>query len=101
MQCDDLDPNPDLPAKVDVLFLDTSHTYAHTLVELARFVPMVAPGGVVLVHDTALETPGDAPGEPPYPVAKALDEYCAKTGLTWKEHGGIYGLGEITDPNPG
>jgi predicted O-methyltransferase YrrM len=76
----------------DVLFLDTSHAYDDTLRELARWVPHVVPGGLVLCHDTQLTGP---PFEP-LAVARALDGYCASTGLEWRELGGHYGLGEIT-----
>jgi len=78
-----------------VLFIDTSHAYDHTLAELRRFVPLVAAGGTVLLHDTIL---GDPPGGP-WQVREALDAFCAETGRTWAEHGGQYGLGEIARPN--
>ena len=79
------------PLACHVLFIDTSHEYDHTLAELRKFVPWVLPGGVVLCHDT-LNWPGDT-------VAKALDTYCAETGLVWAEIGhGRYGLGEIKIP---
>lgn len=73
----------------DVLFIDTSHTYEHTLAELCRFVPVVKPGGTVFMHDTIWGDRG---------VAGALHVFCAETGLTWTEHGGQYGLGEIRIP---
>ena len=41
-----------LPAEVDVLFIDTSHEYEHTLAECRAYVPRVAPGGIALFHDT-------------------------------------------------
>jgi len=79
------------PGPCDVLFIDTSHEYEHTLAELRKFVPSVLPGGVVLCHDT-LNWPGDT-------VAKALDTYCAENGLAWEEIGfGRYGLGRICIP---
>ena len=51
---DDTDPavQARLPAEVDVLFIDTSHEYEHTLAELRAYMPRVAPGGVALFHDT-------------------------------------------------
>ena len=53
VQGDDL--TLELPVtEFDVLFIDTSHFYAHTLTELRRFVPLVKPGGTVLLHDTLL-----------------------------------------------
>ena len=51
---DDMHPavRAKLPAEVDVLFIDTSHEYEHTLGELEAYMPRVAPGGVALFHDT-------------------------------------------------
>ena len=95
------------PAEVDVFFLDTSHEYEHTLAELRAYMPRVAPGGVALFHDTNLFGWADglpaaiwAGGAPPagenYPeVRRALDEYCAETGLSWENRPGVYGLGVI------
>jgi predicted O-methyltransferase YrrM len=98
---DDLDPavQADLPAEVDVLFIDTSHAYQHTLDELRAYVPRVRPGGVALLHDTELNTPEAIPPQPmPFPVAAALDTYCAETGLSWVNRPGCYGLGVLEVP---
>lgn len=110
-QADDLDVTPELegwPDSYHVVFVDTSHQYLHTLAELRRFVPYVAPGGVVLCHDTKL------PGRE---VAKALDDFCAEYStlarvlpyargvvgtpreIRWAERGGWCGLGVIEAPN--
>lgn len=83
----------------DVLFIDTSHAYAHTLAELRKYVPLVKPGGVVYLHDTKLEAPELVGPQPPFPVARALDEFCAETGRAWTELGAQYGLGKIGAPN--
>jgi predicted O-methyltransferase YrrM len=96
---DDLEVTPEespgVPLRPDVLFIDTSHTYEHTLAELCRLVPSVAAGGVVLMHDTLLTW-----DHPEYQVAKALDTFCGETGRSWAEiSGGRYGLGEIERPN--
>ncbi len=37
---------------IDHLFIDTSHTYEQTLRELAKYEPLVAPAGVISMHDT-------------------------------------------------
>ena len=75
----------------DILFIDTNHEYDHTLAELSRYVPLVKPGGTVLMHDTLLTW-----DHPEYEVAKALDAYCASAGLIWAEiSSGKYGLGQI------
>lgn len=71
-----------------VLFIDTSHEREHTLAEIRRFVPLVRPGGMALFHDTEF-------GDQPYPVAAALDEYCSAEHLTWTNHHGCFGLGEL------
>lgn len=77
-----------LPKQVDVLFIDTSHTYEHTLVELTVYMPRVKPGGVALFHDT--EIVSDV-----CHVARALDEYCRDAGELW--HPG-YELAWTNDP---
>jgi cephalosporin hydroxylase len=95
---DDLALVDELP-ECDVLFIDTSHHYGHTLAELEAFVPKVKPGGIVLMHDTELEQPAGAPVEdPPFPVRVAADEYCAKHDLTVEYVEGCYGLGVIRLP---
>lgn len=93
---DDLLVADNLPDACDVLFIDTSHHYTHTLAELETYVPKVRPGGVVLLHDTELErTDGAPPADPPFPVRRAADEYAAVHGLTVDYVPGCYGLGVI------
>jgi predicted O-methyltransferase YrrM len=41
-----------LKPEADVVFIDTSHTYAHTRDELAAWLPRLAAGGVLMLHDT-------------------------------------------------
>jgi predicted O-methyltransferase YrrM len=85
-----------LPARCDVLFLDTSHEYLHTLAELQAYMPRVAEGGVALFHDTNLiGWPGYAWDRDVPPVQAALDDWCAETGLTWENLPGEYGMGVI------
>jgi predicted O-methyltransferase YrrM len=92
---DDLTLVDDLP-DCDVLFIDTSHHYGHTLAELKAYVPKVKPGGVVLMHDVELERPDGAhPADPPFPVRVATDEFCQANGLTPEYVTGCYGLGVI------
>lgn len=115
-----------LPAELDVLFIDTSHLYEHTLAELRRYVPRIRSGGMVLCHDTELcrddatmrvriddfRTDDSwlavAAGGPKFPVAAALDTYCAEAGLAWTRQTErpcpaapgkpFYGLGTILIP---
>jgi predicted O-methyltransferase YrrM len=37
---------------VDMLFVDTDHTFGHTLAELRKFEPFVSGHGVVVMHDS-------------------------------------------------
>jgi cephalosporin hydroxylase len=97
-----------MPPQADVVFTDTSHTYAQQLAELRAYVPRVRPGGTVLVHDTQC-VPYGPPGSdcflprpgPEGPVTEALDAYCKETGLAWENRhseDGFYGLGIIIIP---
>jgi len=84
------------PQAIDLLFIDTSHAYEHTLAELRTYVPRVRPGGIVLLHDVELEVVPELPGpQPPFPVAKAVETFCRETGRTWVTHSGSYGLGVL------
>lgn len=96
-----------MPAQIDVLFADTSHTYELTLAELYAYVPRLRPGGILLEHDTqARYTPGGqrewtATPDTEGAVADALDAYCTATGLTWENRHSeatFYGLGIILKP---
>jgi predicted O-methyltransferase YrrM len=95
--CDDTSTNARLwlPSAIDLLFIDTSHTVAQTLMELELYVPRVRPGGLVLLHDTEWLYPDVQLSGPIGDVAKALDEYCAKTERSWYNRPGSYGMGVI------
>lgn len=106
VQGNDMDPDlySKLPGETDILFIDTSHEYQHTLDELYAYMPRVAPGGIALFHDVNLymnkdgtEISSTVPhhGETVPPVTRALDEYCRETGLSWEYMPGVYGLGCI------
>jgi cephalosporin hydroxylase len=85
-----------LPARCDVLFIDTSHEYEHTLAELRAYMPRVAPGGIALFHDTNLiGWPGYRWDSRVPPVRAALGDWCAETGLSWENLPGEYGMGII------
>lgn len=98
---DDTDPAvvAQLPTEVDLVFIDTSHAWAHTLIELEEYVPRVRPGGLVLLHDTENEDPAShgAPIglQPPFPVKRAIEDYCSEHGLPWKNDPRGWGLGTI------
>ena len=82
-----------LPVEVDVLFIDTSHEYEHTLQELNAYIPRVVKGGVALFHDTRIFGTWSEEGDTIPPVARALDDYCAQTGRTWENLPGQCGMG--------
>jgi len=46
-----------LPQQIDVLFIDTSHTYPDTLHEIFAYAPRLTPGGYMVLHDS-LSWPG-------------------------------------------
>ena len=45
---------------IDILFIDSSHAFQHTLFELNKFGDLVRAGGVILLHDTNMQTVMDA-----------------------------------------
>ena len=92
---DDLSPEilAGLPAAADIVFIDTAHTYDHTLAELRAYAPRA--GRLVLLHDTQWVPGGIDGGTPTGEVARALDGYCVEAGLSWENRPGSYGLGVI------
>ena len=94
--------------KIDLVFIDTSHEYQHTLQEITVFVPLLNEHGALMFHDsnvTPLERSGyvrlngswdSAPGNP-RGVPQAIKEYFAldfneyaysnitftRNGITW------------------
>ena len=97
---DDIERASVAPRDVDVLFIDTSHTYAQTQAELELYADHVRPGGVILMHDTELKSPADSPAsDPPFPVRVAAEEFCEERGWKLKLIKGCNGLGIIEVPN--
>lgn len=39
-------------SKIDMVFIDTSHLYEHTLAEIKLFDPMLSNGGLIIFHDS-------------------------------------------------
>lgn len=72
---------------VDVLFIDTVHTYEKTIMELVAWMPIMRKGGRVFLHDT--DDGSTYPG-----VRQAIHEFCQHQKFYWL-HPGSYGLGEI------
>ena len=97
LQGDDLHPAVQawLPRQCDVLFIDSAHTYGHTLAELRAYVPRIREGGAALLHDTQWDHGNVELAGPTGPVARALDDFCAGAGLSWENLPGSFGLGTI------
>jgi len=84
-----------LPTGVDVVFIDTSHAYPHTVDELALYRWLVRPGGVIVLHDTELQFPGGIAPGPAFPVKRAVVEFCEREQLEWFNYPNNNGLGVI------
>lgn len=78
-----------LPEQLDVVFIDSDHTYDRTRNELDAWLPRVRPGGVVILHDT--ESFPD--------VKKALLEVVRERGLKVELKTNCNGLGIIRLPS--
>lgn len=86
-----------LPAQADIVFIDTSHEYQHTLTELSLYHWLVRPGGRIVLHDTELPHPEGVTGKA-YPVRRAVEEFCQAEGLSWSNNPNCWGLGVIEIP---
>jgi cephalosporin hydroxylase len=96
LQGHDIEVADELLPQADIVFIDTSHHYAHTLAELRLYRSWVADGGLFVLHDTELEWPDGAPAaDGPFPVKRAIEEFCAETGFAWTNDPRCYGLGII------
>jgi cephalosporin hydroxylase len=102
IQGDDLDVAATLAATgnrtdhAEIVFIDTTHHYVHTLAELHAYTPWVLNGGLILLHDTELEWPEGAPPEDgPFPVKRAVEEFCAEAGFAWTNDPRCWGLATI------
>jgi predicted O-methyltransferase YrrM len=95
---DDLELAGSLPDAIDVVFIDTSHHYNHTMAELNAYTTKLVAGGVVLLHDTELERPYGAIGGPAFPVRQAIEDWTAVTGWEFELRPGCNGLGVVHKP---
>ena len=51
-QANDLEvPSSEIPQPIDLLFIDTLHTYGQLKAELAKYGPMMRAGGWIVIHD--------------------------------------------------
>lgn len=75
------------PKSVDLLFIDTSHTYEHTLAELRAWESRMKLGAKIMLHDT--DDGSTYPG-----VRRAIVEFCGYDKFYWF-YPESYGFGEI------
>jgi hypothetical protein len=71
------------PAQLDILFVDTIHTYEQVRAELETWGDRVRRGGLILFHDT------DSFPE----IRRAIAAWCRPRGVPYTFHAGSYGLG--------
>lgn len=96
IQGDDCDPAVyETLDPADIVFIDTSHLYGHTLKELHLYRWKVRTPGLIVCHDTELRRPEGAPAFPMFPVRTAIAEFVADTGFRWTNHQNNNGLGII------
>ena len=50
---------------IDVIFIDTSHQYDHTLSEIRQFTPLLSTNGIIMFHDSNV-TPLFVSGRPAF-----------------------------------
>lgn len=73
-----------LPGKADIVLVDGDHTYEGALADLVNAVPLVKPGGFILVHDVDRNRRMDeATAEHPHPVYEAFHRVAADQKLNW------------------
>lgn len=71
LQGDDMGLQPPaIPEKIDLLFIDTSHVYIHTIAELKKYSPYLKSGAWIALHDY-VEFPG---------VSRAVHEFVEASG---------------------
>lgn len=99
LQGDDCSPEitEKLPGAADIVFIDTSHEFEHTLRELNIYKWLLRPGGMLVLHDTELPHPENVFGRP-FPVKRAIQEFCEAEGLEWVNDPKCWGLGQIRLP---
>lgn len=81
IQMDDLELAKFWSKAIDLLYIDSSHLYEHTLLELQTYSGFVEEVGAILLHDT-LHTPENNPSEK-WDVKRAVDDFV-KEKVEWQ-----------------
>ena len=72
------------PEQIDLLLVDGDHTFEGALTDLRNSLPLMRPGGLILVHDVDPSRRMDeASSEHPYPVYEAFHSVAAEYQLDW------------------
>jgi len=80
----------------DIILIDTSHALQQTRDELEAYLPLVKRPGLIVLHDTELPQPMDAPlRDGVFPVKRAVREFVARHGFEWDNYPECWGLGII------
>jgi predicted O-methyltransferase YrrM len=72
---------------IDLLLIDTSHTYEGTKAELEAWLPKLTPGALIWMHDYKGSYPG---------VRKAIREACKRGEMVKVKTGGLGWVGKRT-----
>ncbi len=73
-----------LRGQVEIVLVDGDHTYDGALIDLRNALPLVKPGGFILVHDVDRRRKMDeATAEHPHPVYEAFHQVAAEERLNW------------------
>lgn len=95
---DDCDPAviDQVPDDLDIVFVDTSHLFAHTRREIELWVPKLALGGCIAFHDVDVERFDHHPDdEVPYPVRCAVEEAASDNEWPVDWRTGSHGLAVV------
>ena len=75
--------------EIDILYLDSDHTYGHVMKELYKFGPYVKKGGFIVLNDTLHHGYG-------WEITSAIRHWMLTAGLAiWAENVRGYGLAMI------
>lgn len=74
-----------LKGKVGVYLVDAAHTFEAALADIENGLPMLKPGGFILVHDIdpKMSLGTEASREHPYPVLEAFKNVVEGHGFEW------------------
>jgi predicted O-methyltransferase YrrM len=74
-----------LKAKVGLYLVDAAHTFETALADIENGLPMMKPGGFILVHDvdTGLDLGLEKSAGHAYPVFEAFKKVAGELGLEW------------------